>query len=236
MTTTIATTQTGQIAVTTVDTTTMPLSVSAFLPAAALYRFQLSTTTYFTYPLEFTATISSVSGEEEFFILILKDPDIISLLSNGVLAADSVPEAFSPIHGTAESFELARKTITVAGAITFNLDLAYVTRIMASSTAYLGGWNGSLLLWLCAEQQSLGSWSNASMSAYGVVDYPNRDTGGPGLHRSRYSRCPVSGIKVPRGKMVLDGYRGILVHPDAYDPPEPEAREWDDIVDENEGL
>jgi hypothetical protein len=56
----------------------------------------------------------------------------------------------------------------------------------------------------------------------------NRDTGRPtpwGKAESPLQRCPVTGLAILGERMVPDGYReGLLVHPLAYDPPEPDPR------------
>lgn len=229
-------TQSAQIIASTVDTTIVSGAIANFsFPAAALFRFALTPGTYFTYPAYLTATLSLSGGDEEFYILVMADGDGISTLSSGTLSASQIPSEYSSLYGTADSYELARETVSEAGEVSFELDLAVLTRFMTTSLSYDSPWNGSLLLWLCSSSDALGSWSNATFDAYSQVDYPNRDTGGPGIHSSRYSRCPVTGLLIPRGEMVLDGWRGILVHPDAYDPPEPEPREWDDYPDPNEG-
>lgn len=237
MTVTYSPAQTAGVAVTTVDTSVSSPQASSLIPTGCLFRFSLSANLYLFNPIYLNVSLDSISGSEEFFVLVVSDGDAFTTLSNGALAASLVPSAYSSVHGTAESYELARETFTTSGSKSIELDAALLTRFMSSSTAPTSAWNGSLVLWLCASQTSFGAWSNATLTAYNSIDYANRDTGGPGRKSSRYSRCPVSGIKVPRGEMVLDGYRGILVHPDAYDPPEPEPREWgDDSTGDNEDL
>ena len=237
MTTTYSPAQTAQLLVATMDTSTAsPVASSTPIPGAALFRFALTTGTMFSQPVYFNATLSSVSGTEEFYILVAADGSDYSTLSNGDFTAAQIPSAYSSIYGTADSYELARESISTSGAQVIELDAAILAEFMATAQRYTDPWNGSLLLWLCASQNSLGGWTSATLSAYNAIDYSNRDTGGPGIKSSRYSRCPVTGRLIPRGEMVLDGYRGILVHPDAYDPPEPEPMDWTDIPEPNEDL
>lgn len=244
MTTTYTPTQTASFIATLVDPTTNPLLVDLTNSAAALFRFQLSTDTYFLHTLSLDVTFIGTFGgslgtntTETFNVLVLTDPDAISTLSYGSLDLSLCPEP-AYLYGTASYVEIGTTTLTEYGAVSFNLDLATITRIMSASTSPTNTWNGSLLLWVVAEQDSgLGGMSTtATLTAYDTITYANRDTGSRGLQSSRWTRCPVSGLKVPRGEMVLDGYRNILVAADSYDPPEPDAREWDDITEPNEDL
>jgi hypothetical protein len=232
----LAATQSASIIVTTVDTTIVSGAFANFsLPAAALFRFALTPGTYFTYPCTFTATLATSGGDEEFYILVTNDGDGISTLTNGALDASLVPSEYSSVHGTADSIELARETVSAAGEVEFELDLEILTRFMATSTRYDSPFNGSLTLWLCSSDDALGLWTGGTLNAYSRVDYTNRDTGGKGIQSSRYTRCPISGLLIPKGEMILDGYRGIHVHPEFWDPEEPEPREWgDEHPDANE--
>lgn len=244
MTTTYTPTQTASFIATLVDPTTNPLLSDLRNSAAALFRFQLPTDLYFLHTLSLDVTFIGTFGgsggtntSETFNVVMLTDPDAISTLTFGNLDLSLCPEP-AYLFGTAPYAELGSVTLTAYGAASFNLDLAIVTRIMSASTSPTNTWNGSLLLWVVAEQDSgLGGLSTtATLTAYDTITYANRDTGSRGIHSSRWARCPVSGLKVPRGEMVLDGYRNILVAPDSYDPPEPESREWDDITEPNEDL
>ena len=157
------------------------------LPAAGLFRFDLSTNIMFNYPLEFNLTL--VPGYE-YFVLLPTDTDSISTLTNGALASTLIPSAYaSGLFGTAESYELARETPTSASH-SFTLDLALVSRFLSTSQQYSNPWNGSLLLWVCTDGLG-GTTSGPTLSAYGTIDYDNRDTGSPGINSSRWSRCPV---------------------------------------------
>ena len=244
MTTTYTPTQTASFATTLVDPTTNPLPSDLTNSTAALFRFQLPTDLYFLHTLSldvtFIGTFGGMGGtntSETFNVVMLTDPDAISTLTYGNLDLSLCPEP-AYLFGTAAYAELGSVTLTTYGAASFNLDLAIVTRIMSASTSPTNTWNGSLLLWVVAEQDSgLGGLSTiATLTAYDTITYTNRDTGSRGINSSRWTRCPVSGLKVPRGEMVLDGYRNILVASDSYDPPEPESLEWDDFNEPNEDM
>ncbi len=232
MTTTFSPAQVGEIIINTI-TYTGPYAAdngTVGLTSAVLYRFQLSPNLYFCTSLTLDTNITSLTiSPSTFKILITADPDAIATIGNGeVLAAGVIPSAYSTIAGVASSYELASKTITSSGSVSFDLDLAVLTRFMSSSLSYDNIWNGSLLLWLVASQGSTtDSWSNVPvLTAAEVIDYPNRDTGTSGNATSRWDRCPVSGRKIPHDEMVMDGFRHILVHPDSYDPEEPEPMDW----------
>ena len=229
--------QTAQIAVTTVDTTTVaPVASSTPIPSAGLFRFQLGTDRMIQVSANFTADIDSVAGSEEFYLLVLSDPSALPTLTSGVLPATEVPSAYSSLFGTASSFEIARKTITAAGTITFSLDVALLTEYFSHALDYTDPWHGSLTVWLCASQGSIGAWRNAALVfPYNTVTYANRDTGRSGPHwGSKSQRCPVTGLLTPRVHMVKDGWREVYVHPLAYDPPEPEDEDFTEFTDPNE--
>ena len=231
--------QTASIITTTLDTTALSLPVNGnpALTSGALFRFALSTNLSFLYPVTFTATCSSgLVGTETFRILLMSDPDGISTLTNGVLTAAQIPEAYNTLFGDADSFVLATTSISTMGAIAFDIDMVKLAQFMSASLSYTDIWNGSLVLWLITDAISASVWSpsGATLTAYDAIDYTNRDTGTPGLESSRWTRCPISGLKIPHGKLVTDGFRSILVSPDEYDPPEPEPFDWTDRDEQNE--
>lgn len=228
--------QTASIILTTVDTTALsPAASSTPTASAVLYRFSLDTNVSFLYPVTLDVTVSGISGSETFYLLVMDDPDGIATLTNGALSASLIPEDFSSLVGTAGSYEIGRETFTSSGSVSFDIDMAELARFMSTSLDYTNTWNGSLTIWLCATANSAATWSlTPTITAYDAITYTNRDTGSRGLESSKWSRCPVSGFKVPHGKMVMDGFRSVLVHPDFYDPPEPEAFEWSDRENPNE--
>lgn len=128
---------------------------------------------------------------------------------------------------------LVPANLAVAATLTISLDMAAF--IPASTNQ---SWAGSLYLnlWLVRSTGSAtptadflnpGTPSAALLLPSTTLSVPNRDTGrrGPAGARGPYRRCPVTGLAVLGERMVPDGYReGTLVHPDAYDPPEPEPR------------
>jgi hypothetical protein len=151
----------------------------------------------------------------------------------GALTGDQIPFAVAPLVGTNNSIELARKTVT-NGAVSFDLDLAALTKFMTTSSSPTHPWNGTLVLWLAAANNTSASVTNVQLSTVAVIDYPNRDTGRSGAPvGSRVSRCPVLGTAISRGQMVVDGWRGIKVHPDAYDPAEPDQPDFVDYPEED---
>lgn len=240
MSVTYSPTQTASFIATLVDPTTNPLPVDYGTNAAALIRFQFSTTIYFISTLTLTFTLQGTpSGSEVYNIYLVTDPDMHGTLVFGNLADTDYPSAiYTP--GTATAEIVSTKTISTYGAVTFDLDLAKITSLMSASTSPTNIWNGSLLFWVQGVgsniNRTITSLHTIALTAYDTIDYPNRDTGSRGDESSRWDRCPVSGLKIPRGKMVVDGYRGILVHPDSYDPEEPEATEFTDYPDENEAY
>lgn len=230
MTTTINVTDEGNIFVQTAGATAGSIAIDGSFPVAALYHFSLSPNIAFIS----TLTLDTVlTGSGTYFVLVLDAPDLFSALPNGALLPSQIPAAYSVVQGTAASIELARSTLT-SGAVRFNLDLALLTRFMSTSLNYSGGWNGHLVLWLCAAPGDSGSFTQPVLTAFDTLDRPNRDTGRSGEPPgSRVSRCPVTGLMVSRQRMVTDGWREVKVHPLAYDPPEPEPLNFEDFPEED---
>ena len=133
---------------------------------------------------------------------------------------------------------LAKKRIAADPGVTLDvpLDMAGIIPAITDQS-----WNGSiyLVLWVtrasssnCTffyqDLQGLSGASGATLLLPATtLSVSNRDTGrqGPAGARGPYRRCPITGRAVLGERMVPDGYReGTLVHPDAYDPPEPEPR------------
>ena len=230
MTVTYNTAETASCIATFIDTTTLTLPLDPATGSAALFRFQIpSTNTYFIYPLYLNITIGGtfVGPTETFNVVMLKDPIPPTLGIGITLDPDEVPSAIVAL-ATGEYHALGSVTLSAYASVAIELDLAMVTEIMASSTSYTDPWAGSLLFWVYGAQSNplCGASRTATLTAYDTIDYANRDTGTPGLKSSRWDRCPVTGLKIPRGEMVMDGYRKILVHPKGWDPEEPEALDW----------
>ena len=231
-------TQTASFAATQVDPTTSPLPVDAGLSLAALLRFQLSTNLYFIHTLDLTFTLQGTPTDNEIFnVYLITDPDMHGTLVYGNLPATDYPSTIY-LAGTAPTELVSTKVLSTYGEVTFSLDLAKITSVMSASTSSSNIWNGSLLFWVQGEgnnaDRAVAKVAPITLTAYDTIEYLNRDTGTRGDESSRWDRCPVSGRKIPHGKMVKDGYRGILVHPDSHDPEEPEATEFDDYPEENE--
>lgn len=221
-------TQSAQVLINTVNTgTTSNILVSSF-PAAALYRWDFSPGLALLSPVTLSVTVGSLTPGSIFKILLTTDTDVTSTLVDGALPASLIPSAYivAPT-GTATSYELASTTPTAAGTITFDLDLSSLARYMAMALNYTHPWNGSLLLWLVTANGS-GNFTDLTMTAYSAIDYHNRDTGRQGFEnaRGRIGRCPVTGFASPVDEWTRDGYRGIMVSKQAYDPPEPPPRIW----------
>lgn len=239
MTTSYSVDQTGVLVTTTIDTA-IPLSASTISdPQTIILRFIIPENRYFISTLTLRATLTGLTtNPSTFFVQRLTDTTLHVPIASGVVNVAEIPEGCSASGlATGEAVEVGRTTITEDGTVEIDLDLADITEMMTSDLSYESQWSGSLVLWVSAAQDSaLDVWSDISLVAYSVIDYANRDTGSRGIESSRWDRCPVTGLKIPRGKMVMDGYRNILVHPSAYDPPEPDPMEWDDIEEPNEGL
>ena len=246
MTTTITATQTASVIAGLVDTSSFLATLSTDVESAALIRFQVSANLYFTYPLYLNIALGGThSGSTETYtVLVSEDWNQFPTLVSGLLDAEDVPEpAYSlgsgPYYevGTIEVDEYESPTTAI------EIDLAILgQRVLTKSQDYSDPWAGSLVFWVVAEQANIFAGINVNaenlptLSAYTTIDYTNRDTGTRGIVSSRWDRCQVSGLKVPHGEMVQDGYRNILVRSDSYDPPEPEPMEWDDRPDDNEVI
>lgn len=205
--------------------------------AAGLFRFQLPTNLYFVETLTLTVTFTgSMSfASESFDVLLLADPTALTSLVYGNISISLCPQP-AYLFGTASYHRLGGTTVTSYTTTTINLDLAKVTQVITTSTHPTTAWTGSLLLWVVPLQDSAsgGLSTTATLTAANIVEYTNRDTGSRSDNPSRLERCPVTGLRARRGEMVRDGYRDILVHPTAYDPPEPEPLDWDTYPEDNE--
>ena len=244
MTTTITATQTASVSSGTVTTPAILAVLSAGTERAALVRFQISANLYFTYPLYLNLVFGGTpSGSTETYkILVSEDWNQFPTLASGALSPTTVPEPAYSL-GTGPYYEVGTVSMTSYGTKAIEIDLAVLgQRVLTKSQDYTDPWAGSLVFWVIAEQTnalavlSFSALNTPTLSAYTTIDYANRDTGTRGINSSRWDRCPVSGLKVPHGEMVQDGYRNILVRSDSYDPPEPEPMEWDDRPDDNEVI
>lgn len=216
------------------DPTSLNGIVSSSLTSSCWLKLSgLSSGLYMVEYLKLYLTINASSSGGTFRVLLPSSSTYDYTFSAGaVSSANLTPEE----GGTLDALVLATKTFSAAssGTIEVTLDLSEVTRVMGGS-----GWAGKLNFRVvpygtCDLNISLDS-SRPYFTTAGTIDYPNRFTGNRGIQSSRWSNCPITGQRVPRGEMVLDGYRGILVHPDNYDPPEPDPVEFgDDIPDPSE--
>ena len=208
---------------------------------AGLYYFAFSANIYFLEPITFTVTINNTPGDT-YFILVVNDPSLFSTLPTGALGANQVPPQFG---GTAPTTELARTTIATGNiSTTFAIDLTLLTRFMVNTNIPINTtnqsfknvtWTGALVLWLGCVAAGGAAAGNATLTAYAIQDYSNRDTGRSGAPvGSRVGRCPQTGFAISRSKMIRDGFTNLYVHPMAYDPAEPDDPEFKDYIDPNE--
>jgi hypothetical protein len=212
-----------------------PTVVDNFL-FSGLYRYQFSLGSMFGYTMQFTASATGASNGNVFSLITLTDPDVVSAITNDALLDTSkIPALVNHlVPGTGASVELARVTYTAAGTYTFNIDLDKITPITTTANYYTGGWNGSLLLWLYTSTAATSTWTNPVLTAGVYLDRPGQDTGRSGApYGSRVSRCPVTGFAISRQEMVVDGYRGVKVHPMAYDPEDPDDPIFTDYPEED---
>jgi hypothetical protein len=227
----------------TLQSGSIPVAIGGIFDFAAMIRFQLPPNLYFTSTLDFTLTFSGGGPfggplgllTETYNVVVLRDLNLIPTLVNGSLAANLIPSA-AVTYGTGAYYELGTITLTdYSAAVPVSLDLATLTGEMTKNLSYTNPWAGNLLLWIVAEQDDYASVSHiAPLTAYDTLNYANRDTGSRGINSTRWDRCPKTGLKIPRGEMILDGYEKILVHPIAYDPEETESMDWDNLPEENE--
>ena len=222
MTTTYSPNTTAQLVVQTVFTDQLQVTVNEI--GSGMYMFNLNTGTFFTYPATFTTTITAITGEIEYELVVLRAGDVWSTITAGAISDWSTIPTPAWAPATGDYYTLGTTTASSTGVLSISIDLSVLTRFMDSATTATDPWNGYLLLWLTTDSVYSSTLAeDAVLSVGAAATYTNRFTGlqGPWQARSRVDECPVCGDRASRETWAYSPWHKRMTCGFCVDPKDP---------------